>query len=754
MGEQTTLTGTISRIRFQSPDLRFTVGQLTNDAFEDIPFKFNGAVSLNDRVTFTGVFETDPKWGEQFVAKRVNYNLPIDPDGLMRYLVECPDFKGLGMHKAALLVAALGVADFDAEVRKAKPEALASAAKLSADDAKAFQTAWKKRSAVNELSTHLASFELTNSQITKVIDALGDEALPVLKANPYRLTEVEGFGFKTVDKIALRIGIEKNDSRRLGAGLSAALGAAMSQGHTWSPRDILFGDASTVLVLDGLVEEVDATINGAIDKELEAGTLIEDEEGRVALAWVRHAETIIHEKLWFVRNHNSHDRIDQAHREHALEFLELDTLWIEANAAQREAVKAVLTNLALVLTGVAGTGKTTVVKLIIRALNLAGVHEIALCAPTGKASRRLEQVCGRPAQTVHRLLGAGPKGFEVDEVQAQVVIVDEASMMDSVLLSSLLKRLRYGTCLVLVGDVNQLPPVGPGNPLRDIINKKLCPVVALTEVVRQAGRLQRNALAILGGRVAENEASEAADKAWFLVQTRTKDKNDKADPRSDAEIARDALVKLVESHIERLGYDPVYELQVVTAQEPGALGTTALNVALQKLLQHRRGVEAAPLAENERPKFYVGDKVIFLKNEPELGLLNGDAGIVRALNHRLKDGRLEGVVVSWDCAGEEDNHRLITVPRASLSDLSLGYALTVHKAQGSEYPCVLVVAHKAHSHLHRSSGRNWLYTAVTRARKTCLLFGDSWGLRNAAAHVSEDKRRTWLALEEVVSDVL
>lgn len=748
MSEQETITGKISRIRHQNEELTFTVGTLDTEAGDHPFFKFFGAVSVGDKVTFTGRFEHDPKWGPQFVARSVAYDLPIEPDGLIRYLVECPAFKGLGVSRAAQLVSSFGAETFTAKMIASTPAEVAAAGKLSLDVATALQAAWLKRSAVNELSTHLAAYDLTDSQIKRIIEKLGAEALPIIKGNPYRLTEVDGFGFKTVDKIALRVGVEKIDKRRLKAGLTAALAGSLAAGHTYSMRPVLKGDAAEVLSLDGTPDQVMGIVEGAIDAALIEGDLLEDAEGRVSLSWVKGAERIIAEQL---RSLSEVEPLPQD-PEKVIEVLKQTStygpVWEQANLDQRVSVFAALRQCGLVITGVAGTGKTTVIKLIIAAFNLAGIADIALCAPTGKAARRLEQVTGRSAQTVHRLIGASPQGYGVEAVEAQVVIVDEASMLDVLLLSALIRRLRYRTHLILVGDINQLPPVGAGAPLRDIIKQRLCPVASLTEVVRQAGRLQRNALQVLDGLIADNDPSAAADKAWFLVKTKTKGAGDGADHRSDAEIARDGLLSLFEqSQTERLGHDPIYQTQILTAQSTGPLGVDHLNQRLQIIFQKKlRGIEVAPpVDENTRPSFMVGDKVIFTKNDYEKGLMNGDVGIVRGLEHSGK-GHLKEVVVAWDAVSELDNHRLIPVTRGNLSDLSLAYALTVHKAQGSEYPCAVVVVAKAHAHMHKSTGRAWLYTAVTRAAKSCLLIGDSWGLRNAAAYTAEDKRRTWLAL--------
>lgn len=747
-------TGKIIKINYAHPQGRFTIGRISltsSDTPEEeqaltlseiapysferwintkplISFKLSGPVNLDDTVELKGSWEVDPKWGLQFSAQSAHFIVPIDENGLIRYLAEHSDFKGLGPAKAAKLVVKFGAETFDDEIRKASAKDIQEVSGLNEEDAKNFLKKWIKRTETNAIATQLASYELTSTQIEKIIDVFHTRALSALRENPYCLIgEVEGFGFSTVDKIALKIGISKDDPRRLRAALAYCLLVDASNGHTWTPRSLLLQDAEKELVLDTL--EASSLVKSALLRLIEEKKVSLDDSDRCALTSLYLAEISILDKI--------NDLNDDSTIPFSKELDDLEDDPLEGlNEDQQLAVKRALSSHVLVITGGAGTGKTTICQRIIRAYEEDG-RGVALCAPTGKAAKRLQEVTGRECSTLHRLMGFDGRGFIVPVLEQSVIIVDEFSMVDVHLMSALCERLRMGSVLILVGDADQLPPVGPGNVLRDLIARSLCPVARLTQVVRQAGALRRNSLALLRGLMPKQE-EENGKKPWIVC-----------DQIQDAEHCQRYIIRLFNEHIMRLGFDLTYDVQLLTAQREGPVGVNELNKVLQVVYQAKKGRDIGLSSPEQKRRFFEGDKVIYIRNNYDLNVFNGDAGVIRFIKykpgHEEAQEHITGIVVAFGAKGSQDGS-LIEIPRANISDLQLAYALTVHKAQGSEYRCVVFVLHKSQAFMHQSQGRNFAYTGATRARETLILVGDQWGLRNSVAHDSKERRRTWLSL--------
>lgn len=378
------------------------------------------------------------------------------------------------------------------------------------------------------------------------------------------------------------------------------------------------------------------------------------------------------------------------------------------------------------ISGGAGTGKTYTVSTLTAICDDLDLS-VELTAPTGKAARRLEESSGREAMTIHRLLGYDGRTFAKgldDTVDTDLLIVDEVSMADVPLAWHLFRSLDLArTAVVLVGDHNQLPPVGPGNILRDLIQSRAIPTTILDKCVRQAGVLKENATAILRGEVRKTSEKRPDGRCdWYLVDQFT-------DPSGVAKCLRELFENVLE---EKLGFDLLQDVQVLTPTHKGPIGTRALNEELQRLVQRKRyGVEAPPHAANRRAPLLVGDKVIQTRNNYEIDVMNGTVGIVRDISAK------GAYTVDFD-------GQMVEIERASnnLRDIQLAYALTFHKCQGSEFPCAIVVVHKSHAYQH---DRNLFYTGVTRARKTAIILGDRWGVRNCAQKVQVDSRKTFLS---------
>lgn len=415
----------------------------------------------------------------------------------------------------------------------------------------------------------------------------------------------------------------------------------------------------------------------------------------------------------------------------------LDGVAPELNASQRTAALTAGRERLSLITGAAGSGKSYTIAAIYRMFTQVW-DDVILAAPTGKAAKRLAQLCGVEAKTIHRLLEYNTVSYgrtRENPLEAQAIIIDEVSMCDIHLLWHLLDAIDLTrTRLILVGDPNQLPPVGPGNLLRDLLARRIIPTTVLDQVVRQAGTLKENCTAILQGEVRETaEGAPGHLRPWYLID----------DCRTDA-LVHHTLEQIMREDIPRLGLDPVRDVQVLTPTNKGPLGTRALNLLLQRVLQEQHyGVRVPPVPEHRRPEFFRGDKVMQTRNNYDRELMNGAIGVVRDLvSEETKPGQfVEMLVIDFD-------GRHVRIPRGSedADDLMLAYASTVHKAQGSEFPVVIAVIHREQSFM---LNRNLLYTAVTRAQQTAILLGDSVGIRRAVGKRDIDRRQTFLALVDI-----
>ncbi|MBI3363114.1 MAG: AAA family ATPase, partial [Chloroflexi bacterium] len=413
---------------------------------------------------------------------------------------------------------------------------------------------------------------------------------------------------------------------------------------------------------------------------------------------------------------------------HAVRDVEglLDAEGPELNQEQREAVKNAFSCSISLMTGGAGSGKTYAVSTIASCADHLELS-ILLAAPTGKAAKRLEQVVGREASTIHRLLGFNGHTYSRDAlnpIEADILVVDEVSMVDVQLAWRLFQAVDLKrTAVVLVGDHNQLPPVGPGNPLRDLVKSRAIPTTVLTRIIRQAGVLKENSTAILSGEVRPTSDVQAgARRPWYVI-----------DKFSDTGDVRRMLLLLFEEVLhERLGYDLIRDVQVLTPTHKGPLGTVELNIELQRLLQKKlRGFDVPDIESGRRARFYSGDKVIQTRNDYEIGVMNGAMGVVLDVDSG------GGLTIDFDGCPVE-----IKGGGDAVANIQLAYATSIHKVQGSEFPSALVVAHKSHSFMHH---RNLLYTAVTRAKDSVIVLGDRWGIENCAGKRQVDRRNTFLS---------
>jgi exodeoxyribonuclease V alpha subunit len=678
-------------------------------------------VQEHDPVVLHGAWERHPKFGKQFKVSHFAFDQRMGPDGLAHYLANHPDIKGIGPVKARRIVEAFGD-DFDRVIDE-EPERIASVAKVPIDAVQALRTEWLRRRTLNASITWLASFELTHHQMTALIEKFGNAIVTVLKTDPYLLVrEVPGFGFKRVDLVARKMGTPKEHPSRVRAGIVHSVVERLDQGDCWVDYEDLIDLANGLLVMD--VADSRDRIEEALDALIEDGTLACVSLGGrflVAQPHIHQMERDLAEVFTTKLRPNPHFQTEDVERA-------VTAAGAKLNDPQRRALNGSAKNNLVLVSGGAGSGKTFTVAAITRLYEECGL-KVVLSAPTGKAAKRIEQVVGREAFTLHRLLGFNGKAFTAGPealIEADVIIVDEVSMVDVSLAWQLFRAVDLEkTCVVLVGDHNQLPPVGPGNLLRDLIERQPIPSFILDQVVRQAGVLKENSIAVLSGDV-RRTADEGPDgrPPWIVVNR-----------LSDVLDAQRYVLELFDSVlVERLRFDLLADVQLLTPTRKGPLGVEALNVELQRLVQKKLwGVDVPPPRPGRRPEFLRHDRVIQTRNNYDLGVMNGAIGIVTAVGPRR--GELH---VRFD-----DQEIEFTPENAGTKDLSLAYALTIHKAQGSEFPCAVVVVHKAHSFMHH---RNLFYTGVTRARYCAIVVGDLWGMRNCAEKEQVERRKTFLSV--------
>jgi exodeoxyribonuclease V alpha subunit len=724
--EESIVRGRVERVFYAAPD--WSAGVLSTLSGGSISFSGKLYARVGDLVVLHGQWVHHHQYGRQFKVASMEYHMPLDKAGLAQYLAHHPDVQGIGPVKARILAEKFGHDFENALVERA--EAMAQAARVPLATIHALRDLWLYNTSLNRISAWLARFELTHHQVSSLIRRLGCNAVGVLQDNPYLLVgEAPGFGFKRVDKIACKMGIPKRHPGRIRAGVIESVENALDLGYCWLRYDELVSDANELLAMDEM--ESDEWIRDAIKSLVNENLLINlHSEDFVTDVVAKPAIWEMEKSLaeTFARNRPS------------VLFSREDAEWLvrrfggELNEGQSRAALNALTNMISLITGGAGSGKTFTIKTILDICN-ARKFRVYLAAPTGKAAKRMEQVTGQRASTIHRLLGYNGREYQHGPdhpLWADVIIVDEMSMVDVPLAWRLFQSLDLEkTAVIMVGDHNQLPPVGPGNVLRDLVQRGIVPTVILDEIVRQAGVLKENSIAILGGKVPKSSERDASGRrAWHLFD----DFNDPDDiPPFICDMYRQVLA-------QKCGYDLVNDVQVLTPTHKGPLGTRALNIMLQRLLQKMLyDVNVPPALGDRPPRILLHDKVIQTRNNYDLDVMNGAVGIVK---HAPSDGSL---AIDFDGT-------VVTLPAKSswLKDIQLAYCLSIHKGQGSEYPCVIAIVHKAHSFQHH---RNLFYTAVTRARETAIILGDHWGIRDCARKRKVDMRQTFLSLWPDVAEL-
>jgi exodeoxyribonuclease V alpha subunit len=709
------LTGTVERVTFHNEENGFSVLRVQVRGRRDLVTVVGHAAAIapGEFVQAGGSWTNDRVHGVQFTAASLKTVAPTTIEGIEKYLGSGL-VKGIGPHFAKRLVEVFGTAVFD--VIEQDPDRLRSIEGIGPVRAARITGAWREQKAVREIMVFLHSHGVGTSRAVRIFKTYGPEAIAVITENPYRLAaDIHGIGFLTADRIAGTLGIEKTAMIRARAGVGYALAEAMDDGHCGLPLQELHATAARLL------EIPEPLIARALELELEEGTVVADTvEGTpcVFLAPLHAAERVIGARIRSQAAGQVPWRPIDADR--AIPWIEA-RLGMKLAALQADALRLAVQSKFLVITGGPGVGKTTLMNAILGVLGVRGVR-LALCAPTGRAAKRLAETTGLEAKTIHRLLEVDPRGGgfrrqESHPLECDLLVVDETSMVDVPLMHALLRAVPPAAAVILVGDVDQLPSVGPGQVLADVISSSAVPVVRLTEVFRQASesRIIVNAHRINHGEMPElAPASDATDFYFTEVD----------DPEHGAQ----RLLQIVGERIPaRFGLDPVRDVQVLCPMNRGALGARALNLGLQKLLNPSEG----PRVERFGWAFAAGDKVMQIENDYDKDVYNGDLGFVSSVD--LDAGEL---VVDFD-------GRDVVYGLGELDRLVLAYATTIHKSQGSEYPAVVIPVSTQHYPMLQ---RNLLYTGVTRGRRLVVLVGQRKALAIAVA--GRQARRRWSKLAE------
>mgnify|MGYP004502020655 FL=1 len=735
------LQGYVDHIVFRNADNGYTVLNLISDEDEITCVGIFPVVTEGEILLLHGEYTSHPTYGEQFQMKSYETKPPEDVLSMERYLASGA-IKGIGVALAARIVRRFKNDTF--RIMEEEPERLAEVKGISERMAMEISNQMVEKKDLRDAMIFLEKYGISTNLAVKIYQAYGQEIYSVIRENPYRMAEeVSGIGFKIADEIASRVGIRTDSDFRIRSGILYCLTGAATLGHTYLPREELLRYANQLLGVEP--EHIEGHImNLAMDGKVEL-----KEEGIYAKSFYRMEQR----SAGMLHALNQQYDVTPAKLAQAIARISEEEQ-MELDEWQAEAVRQAATHGLFVLTGGPGTGKTTTIRAMISYFVGEG-YDIFLAAPTGRAAKRMSETTGYEAKTIHRMLEVNGAMSEAEEsakqiggmferneknpLEADVIIIDEMSMVDITLLYALLKAVGAGTRLILVGDVNQLPSVGPGNVLRDIIASECFPVVTLQKIFRQASQsdIVVNAHKINDG---EHITLDNKSKDFFLLK------------RYDADVIINVVLQLVKQKMPRYVEATSYDIQVLTPTRKGLLGVERLNTILQQYLN--------PPAKQKKEHqvgdriFREGDKVMQIRNNYQLeweirsryglaidkglGVFNGDVGIIQEINDYSST-----VSVLYD------ENRLVQYPFKGLDELELAYAITIHKSQGSEYPAVVMPLLPGPRML---MNRNLLYTAVTRARKCITIVGDENVFYQMVDNTTQQRR--YSGLQERIKEAL
>ncbi|MFW6158561.1 MAG: ATP-dependent RecD-like DNA helicase [Planctomycetota bacterium] len=712
------IRGTVERIIYANEENHYTVAVLTPDdrsgSKDEVTVvgTFPGLVE-GESVLCEGRWEDHKKFGRQFAVETFSSTTPPTLLGLERYLAS-DLIDGIGPEFAHRIVETFG--ENTLEIIEEEPRRLLEVPGIGRGRLEKITTSWGRHRAVRDVLVFLQGLGISAAYASRIYRRFGAGAIDLIKENPYRLVEVRGIGFRTADKIAGNLGFERDSMERVRAGVLYALDELAGSGHTCFPRDRLVPRAAELLGVDA--EQVERAI---ADEERDGRIVVERElpDEPVYRRALHEAEFVVAELLRHIASAES--QLAGIDAPAAVAWAEKRNR-IELDPTQREAVQAALTHKVTVITGGPGVGKTTIVNCIIPILRAKGLR-VRLAAPTGRAAKRAEETTGHKAETIHRMLKWNPRSgeFQMNQdnpLEADAVIIDETSMIDITLMRHLLLAVPWTAVLILVGDVDQLPSVGPGNVLRDIIRSGQFPVKRLEQIFRQAERspIIWNAHRINQGRMPDLQPQPRADREGFYFIE-----------RDEPQAVLDTILELCTDRIpNRFELDPADDIQVMAPMYRGLIGVTNLNAELRRTLNP----DAHPEIKRFGRAFAPRDKVMQIRNDYDKDVFNGDIGRVADV-----DRIAERITVRFE-------DKAVDYGLDELDNLQTAYAISVHKSQGSEYPAVVITLS---SHHYVMLQRNLLYTAVTRGVRLVVIVGDRKALARAVRNDRIRRRYTTLA---------
>ena len=723
------LAGYVEHIIYRNADNGYTVLNLVSGEEEITCVGIFSAIAEGENIEASGDYTDHPTYGKQFKVESFEEKAPEDEKAIERYLGSGA-IRGIGLALAARIVRRFKADTF--RIIEEEPERLAEVKGISERKAMEIADQVNEKRDLRQAMIFLQQYGITMNLAVKVYQQYGQEVYGIIRENPYRLADdIEGVGFRTADEIAVRVGIRMDSDFRIRSGILYVLLQASTEGHTYLPEEEL--TRRTGQLLEVGEEQIEKQY---MDLAIERKIIMKQGEN----------QTQIYAASFYYMEANTATMLKQLNVSYDVPDLEIEErvrriekqTGMELDEHQMTAVKEAVRNGLLIITGGPGTGKTTTINTIIKYFEMEGL-DIFLAAPTGRAAKRMSETTGFEARTIHRMLELnggvdGAAGFERNEqnpLETDVVIIDEMSMVDISLMHALLKAVAVGTRLILVGDVNQLPSVGPGSVLRDIIRSHECNVVMLTKIFRQASTSD---IIVNAHKINQGEEVTLDNKSmdFFFLK------------RYDADVIISVVLQLIKQKLPKFVDATPYDIQVLTPMRKGLLGVERLNGILQRYLN--------PPSPQKREKehgdilFREGDKIMQTRNNYQLeweirtkyglsvdkgtGVFNGDMGIVREINDFA-----ETMTVEFD------EGRMVEYPYKLLDELELAYAITIHKSQGSEYPAVVIPLLSGPSML---MNRNLLYTAVTRARKCVTLVGNEVTFEQMVQNTSQQKRYSGL----------
>ena len=693
----------VERITYQNPENGYCVLKTKVKDYSDLVTVVGNLLEVNvgSVLLVEGNWKVDRKYGSQFIVEKWEETMPATLYGIEKYLGSGL-VKGVGPKFAQRIVSRFGLDTI--QIIEDEVNRLYEVDGIGPKRVAKIHESWEKQKEIKNVMLFLQGYGVSTAFAAKIFKQYGKESIETVKGNPYRLADdIWGIGFKTADTIAEKMGYEKEDPRRCRSGILYTLSELSDEGHVYGIREQLVSTAETLL------EAGREAISSVLDDMVSNGDLKTEGEA-IYLPPFYYAECGTAGKIRRLLESPG-----------PLVSTDIDISRIEAESGihyddvQIDAIRRASESKVMVLTGGPGTGKTTTTQGIIAAFKSMGLS-VVLAAPTGRAAKRMTEATGLEAKTIHRLLECKPpEGYQRNDenpIEGDALIVDESSMIDIVLMNALLKAMPPEMRLVLVGDIDQLPSVGAGNVLRDIIDSGAVPVVRLTRIFRQAqsSRIVMNAHRINSGRAPDISNGKNTD--FFFME------------QEDPELAATLIVDLVKARLPKAYGVRTSSIQVLTPMQKGVIGASNLNISLQEALNptdiclHRSGYT-----------FRQGDRVMQIKNNYDKIVFNGDIGFVSSIN--LEDRTL---TVRFDGRDIEYDH-------TELDELTLAYATTIHKSQGSEYPIVVIPVMMTHFVMLQ---RNLIYTGVTRAKKICILVGTKKALMYAVKHLTVDKRNSLL----------